>query len=106
MPPTDRSAASNCGGSFFPRAAARRKMPAHAFVESEYARGTLCVASRMADNEDATTTLGDSEEARVENPVRDPIPEVCQTPEEGTKIPSSSRRQDTGDIFPDDPPGA
>ena len=81
-------------------------MPAHAFVESEYPGGTLGVASRMPNNEDTAATLGDSEVARVENAVRDPIPEVCQTPEEGTKIPSSSRRQDTGDIFPDDPPGA
>lgn len=66
-------------------------MPAHAFAESEYAGGTLGVASRMPNNEDATTTLGDSEVARVEHPVRDAIPEVCQTPEEGTKVPSSVR---------------
>jgi len=104
--PTDLSAASNCGGSFFPRFSARRRMPAHAFVESEYAGSTLWVSSRMADNEDATTTLGHSEMARVEHPVRDTIPEVCQAPEEGAKIPSSPRRQDTADIFPNDPPGA
>jgi hypothetical protein len=28
---------------------------------------------------------------------------VLQPPEEGSKIPSAVRRQDTGDIFPDNP---
>ena len=41
----------------------------------------------------------------VQHSVGEPIPEFDQRPEEGTKVPPSSRRQDTGDIFPDDPAG-
>lgn len=35
--------------------------------------------------------------------VCEPIPEFCQRPEEGSQRPSSVRRQDTGDVFPDHP---
>jgi hypothetical protein len=41
----------------------------------------------------------------VKNCVGEPIPEFCQHPEEGTKIPSGVRRQDSGDVFPNDPTG-
>jgi hypothetical protein len=41
----------------------------------------------------------------VQHSVGEPIPEFDQRPEEGTKVPPSSRRQDTGDVFPDDPTG-
>jgi hypothetical protein len=41
----------------------------------------------------------------VKHPIGEPIPEFDQRPEEGTKVPPSSRRQDTGDVFPDDPSG-
>lgn len=57
----------------------------------------------MRDNEDATTSLGHSETLRIENSVGEPIPEVSQRPEEGSKRPSSFRRQDAGNVFPDDP---
>jgi hypothetical protein len=59
----------------------------------------------MRDNEDSTTTLGDSKVLSVQDSPCDAIPEFDQRPEEGTKVPPSSRRQDTGDIFPDDPAG-
>jgi len=58
----------------------------------------------MPDNEDATTSLGHSEVASVQNSVGEPVPELSQRPEEGTKVPSSSRRQHAGDVLPDDPP--
>jgi hypothetical protein len=60
----------------------------------------------MADNEHAATALGYSEVLSVKNPVGEPIPEFCQHPEEGSKIPSSFRRQDAGDVLPYHPPGA
>jgi hypothetical protein len=41
----------------------------------------------------------------VQHSVGEPIPEFDQRPEEGTKVPPSSRRQDTGDVLPDDPAG-
>jgi len=43
----------------------------------------------MSDNEDATTSLWDSEVLSVEHSVGEPIPEFSQRPEEGTKVPSS-----------------
>jgi hypothetical protein len=59
----------------------------------------------MRDNEDSTTALGYSEVLSVQHSVGEPIPEFDQRPEEGTKVPASSRRQDTGDVFPDNPTG-
>jgi hypothetical protein len=55
-------------------------MPAAAFADSQYLRGTARV-SKTADNEDATAPLGDSEVTRVQNSPRDTIPEVIQPPE-------------------------
>ena len=57
----------------------------------------------MCNNEDATTTLGHSEELSVQNSVSDPVPEVCQRPEDGAKRPSSVDGQHSGDVLPDDP---
>jgi len=47
--------------------------------------------------------LGDSEVLSVQDSVGPPIPELAQRPEEGAKVPSSIRRQDAGDVFPDNP---
>src|SRR4051794_24334293 len=68
----------------------------------KYRCGTAPV-SRMSDNEDATASLGDSEVLSVQDPVGPPVPEFPQRPEEGSKVPSSVRRQDAGDVLPDDP---
>ena len=57
----------------------------------------------MSDNEDTAAALGYSEVLSVKHSVGPPVPEFAQRPEEGTKVPSSARRQDTGDVFPDDP---
>ena len=59
--------------------------------------------TKMRDNEDSTASLGNSEVLSVQHSVGPPIPEFSQRPEEGSKIPSSVRRQDTGDVFPDQP---
>jgi hypothetical protein len=69
------------------------------------------VSSSTSDNEHTPSSLRDgarvrfhSHELRVENSVGEPIPEFCHPPEQGTKIPSSVRRQDTWDVLPDGVP--
>jgi hypothetical protein len=59
----------------------------------------------MSDNEHTAASLGHAEELSVKHSVGEPIPELDQTPEDGTKIPSSIRRQDAGDVLPNQPPG-
>ena len=44
-----------------------------------------------------------SDPLSVQNPVGELIPQVPQRPEEGSKIPSSVRREHTGDVFPYNP---
>jgi len=106
---TDRSAASSAGGSAFPRLSARRRIPSHAFRLKKNFCGTLPVASSASDNEHTLPSLRDgtrvavhSHPLSVQHSVGEPVPELDQRPEEGTKVPSSSRRQDTGDVFPDE----
>jgi hypothetical protein len=60
-------------------------MPAAAFADSQYRRGTGAVC-KTADNEDAAPSLGDSEVARVQNPPGHAIPEVDQPPEYDTEV--------------------
>lgn len=59
----------------------------------------------MSDNEHTLAALRQSEELSVKNCVGEPIPELCQPPEEGAKVPSRVRRQDTGDVLPNHPAG-
>jgi hypothetical protein len=87
-----------------PLRSARRRIPEHAFALKKYRGGTSPV-SKVADNEHTAATLGDSKPLSVKNAVGEPIPEFCQRPEEGAKIPSFSRRQDSGDVFPYHPLG-
>ena len=64
----------------------------------------------MSDNEHTSPLLGDrpresacSHELSVQNPVCDPIPEFIQRPEKGSKRPSAVDRQNSRDVFPNDP---
>ncbi len=57
----------------------------------------------MSNNEDAAAALGHSEELSVQNSVSDPVPEVSQRPQHGSKRPSPVDRQDAGDVFPNNP---
>jgi hypothetical protein len=66
----------------------------------------------MSDNEHTLSPLRDSSavpihshELSVENAVGEPIPELAQPPEEGSKRPSTVDRQDTGDVLPYQPSG-
>src|SRR5262249_48755830 len=79
------SAVIKRGGKVLPRLAARRRMPAAAFADSQYLRGTARV-SRTADNEHATASLGDSEPSRVQNSVGPPIPELPQSQQEVSEV--------------------
>jgi hypothetical protein len=58
----------------------------------------------MSDNEDATAPLGHSKELSVQHSPRATIPEFRQRPDDGAEVPSAVRGQNTGDVFPDDPP--
>jgi hypothetical protein len=90
------SASSNAWGNRFPRPAARRKIPAQALALKKYRCGTSPV-SKTSDNEhtlpslwDGTSVAVHSHKLSVQNAVGEPIPEVAQEPEEGTKVPSSA----------------
>jgi hypothetical protein len=99
---TCANAVRSKGGNTRARFAARRSIPAQALALKKYRRGTPPV-SKMADNEDATAPLRDSEELSVQHSLGATVPEVRQRPEDGTKVPPAVRRQNTRDVFPDDP---
>ena len=92
---------SNGGNDLF-LFAARRKIPAQALALKKYRSGSL-PPSRMSNNEDAAAALGHSEELSVQNSVSDPVPEVSQRPQHGSKRPSPVDRQDARDVFPNNP---
>jgi hypothetical protein len=90
-------------------------MPAAAFAERKNLGG-IGPFSKMSDNEDPPATLRHrppsarvsmqrtaSNALRVEGPIGPLVPEFSQRPEDGSKIPSSVRRQNTGDVFPQEP---
>jgi hypothetical protein len=60
-------------------------MPLQAVTLKKYRCGTSPV-SKISDNEDATAALWYSEILSVKNPVGEPIPELPQASEEGSKI--------------------
>ena len=61
-------------------------MPRQAVALKKYRRGTSPV-SKTSDNEHTAAALGHSKELSVKNSVGEPIPELPQHPEEGSKIP-------------------
>lgn len=77
-------AACKGSGNFLPRRSARRRMPLHA-VGLKKNRGGTGPVSKMSDNEDATPALGYSKVLSVKNAVGPPIPEFCQSTEEGAE---------------------
>jgi hypothetical protein len=84
---------------------ARRRIPRQAFALKENRDGTSPV-SKAADDEDTLPSDGCPEISRVQDSVGPPIPALPQEREEGTKVPSSSRRQEAGDVFEHHPSGA
>lgn len=101
---TASSAAARDCGSVLPLFSARRRMPRQA-VALKKNRGGTSPVSKISDNEHATAALWNSEVLSVENAVGEPIPEFCHPSEDGSKVPSSVRRQDTGDVLPYQPSG-
>jgi len=108
---TAAKASARDGGSDLPRFSARRRMPEQAFALKKYRGGTSPV-SRMSDNEHTPSSLRDgplhsvhSDVLSVKHSVGEPIPEFAQAPEEGSKIPPAVRRQDAGDVLPNQPLG-
>jgi hypothetical protein len=99
-----RRASCKRGGNSLPRFAARRRIPAQALALKKYRCGTSPV-SKMSDNEQALAPLGNPEVLSVQDSPGVPIPEFFQPSEEGSKVPSAARRQDTGDVLPDHPLG-
>ena len=94
-----------------PRLPARRRMPLQALALKKYRCGTAPV-SKMSDKEHTPPSLWDgpfiavhSHILRIENPVGPPIPELPQSPDEGSKIPSAVTRQYSGHILPNHPLG-
>lgn len=57
----------------------------------------------MADNEHSTASLGDSEVARVENPVGDMEPEVGQRLKHDPEVPAIVRGEEAGYVLQEDP---
>jgi hypothetical protein len=47
------------------------------------------VISKISDKEHTATSLGNSKVLSVKHSVGETIPELCQRPEDGTKVPSS-----------------
>jgi hypothetical protein len=64
-------------------------MPRQALALKKYRGGTSPV-SKTSDNEHTLASLGQSEVLSVKNPVGEPIPELAQPSEKGTKVPSFS----------------
>lgn len=84
----------------------RRSIPEAASAVKKYVLGTIVSrTTEMSNNENSSTSLGNSKVLSVQHSVGETIPAFRQLPEEGTKVPSASRRQDTSDVFPDDPRG-
>jgi hypothetical protein len=96
---TLRSASASIGGSAFPRLSARRRIPRHAFAESEYRLGAS--DSRTRDNEHSTPSLGHSEISTVQNSPRDlrTIPAFAHFTEDGCEVESSIAREQSWDIL-------
>ena len=98
-------ASRNGSGNFRPLFLARRRIPRQAVALKKNRRGGSPI-SKISNKEDATAPLGNSKVLSVKNSVGEPIPELPQRPEDGSKRPSSVKRQDAGDVLSHQPGGA
>lgn len=71
-----------------PRFPSRLSIPVQAFALKKYRCGRSPV-SKMSDNEDSATALGDSEVLSVKDAPRQTKPDVGQRPDECPEVPSS-----------------
>jgi hypothetical protein len=88
-----------------PLFSARRRIPAQAFWLKKNLGGSSPI-SKVSDNEHTAASLGHSEVLSVKHSVCEPIPEFCQRPEEGTKVPPTVATEDTRHVFPYAPLGS
>jgi hypothetical protein len=63
-------------------------------------------SSATSDNEDTTASLCHSEVLSVKNPVRPPIPEFGQAPDDGNEVSPSVTVENSGDVFEENPTGS
>lgn len=61
------------------------------------------LSSKMADKEETSAALGNSEVLRVQDAVAPLIPELPHLPEDGSKIPSAVACKNTGHVLPEQP---
>ena len=74
-------------------------MPVAARGLKEYLGGAL--GSKICDNEQTATALGDSKPSRIQNAPRAvQRPCVCQCIEDGGEVPPPMATEGTGDVFP------
>src|SRR3546814_3683282 len=79
-------------------------MPRQAFWLKKYFGGRSPV-SKMSDKEQTPAALWYSGKLSVKDSVGPPIPALFHEPEEGPKIPTLVRRQETGDVLENHPAG-
>jgi len=60
----------------------------------------------MSDKKDTSAPLWYSEVLSVKHSPCETVPDVSQRPDDGAKGTPAVTGQDTGDVFPDDPPRA
>lgn len=101
VPPlaTSSNAFFRSGGSSLPRRCARRRIPKHAFGESEYLLGAFCC--RTCHKKATLPSLCHSEEAAVQNSPRDFLttPAFAHLTNDGGEVESVIAREHSGDIF-------
>jgi hypothetical protein len=96
---TARRTASKRSGNLLPRFSARRRIPAAALGLKKYL-GATCSSRTSGKDEDTPPPLGYSEEPGVKNTPGEVMkPEVGQTPEDGSEVPSGMRTEQTWDVL-------
>lgn len=101
IPPlaTSSSAFFSSGGSVLPRRCARRRIPEHAFGESEYLLGAFCCST--CHKKATLPSLCHSEELAVQNSPRDFLttPAFAHFTNDGGEVESVIAREHSWDIF-------
>ena len=97
------SAARSSSGSVLRLRSARRRIPAAALGESENLAGIGPVSSKSRKEEEAKSSLGDAETARVQHAPRHIRPEVIHGDEDPAEVSSSMNAKDLWYVFQEEP---
>ena len=105
---TARSACSNAGGRERPRRVARRRIPAAAFLESEYLSDACGSRISVKDgaHEHSDSPLGHAEMLRVKSAPGDQIPALGQRVEYDSEIPAAVAGVEPLDVLHKDGAGS